>query len=189
MQGRMRRRLLVVLTATLLLAGTGVLAQDTPLVGAQQADAAILRVPVPKWLADKIGKLVGDWAGGSILESMGYHCPAGFPLVACYKETNYDPPRWHAGTVSTGGSAYYLNARAWPARAAPVVRTFPNGWRLVIFCQTTGEWVYGRWGWTNVWDYVGQQGDYPRFVSDGFVYTGSNGFVAGDCASTNYGNG
>lgn len=145
-----------------------------------------ISVPVPNWLAKFLIRSRGEGLARQILQAQGYTC---LPLgVVCWIEGSYDPPRWAAGTVNTGGPPY-VNARAWPGTDAPAIRTFPNGWRLVIFCQTTGQWIYGRWGWTNVWDYVGQQGDAPRFVSDGFVYTRSNGFVAGDCAATNYGNG
>jgi hypothetical protein len=152
----------------------------------QASASTSISVPVPSWLAHFLVNSRGEDLARQILQAQGYTClPFG---VACYIQGSYDPPRWAAGTVNTGGPPY-VNARAWPRTDAPVIRTFPNGWRLVIFCQTTGQWIYGRWGWTNVWDYVGQQGDAPRFVSDGFVYTGSNGFVAGDCAATNYGSG
>ncbi len=196
----MRRAIGTLALASLLLAGGTVINRNTPLhaddaqampasASITPVNASILQVIVPNWLANFLLKRVGNWAGTNILETMGYTCPFGGNVFTCYKSTSYDPPRYAPGTVDTGGSAYYLNARAWPARAAPVVKTFSNGWRLTILCQTTGEWIYGRWGWTNIWDYVGEQGDYPRFVSDGFVYTGSNGFVAGDCANTNYGGG
>jgi hypothetical protein len=123
------------------------------------------------------------------METLGYQC-AGTPF-ACWSDTDYDPPRWFRyGVVDTGsGSAGYVRARGWPGTSAdvPVIRTFPEAWKLVIFCQTQGPVVNGRWGPTNVWDYVGHDGDAPMFVSDGFVRTGTNGFVAGDCGATNMG--
>ncbi|MEV6831876.1 hypothetical protein [Amycolatopsis sp. NPDC051102] len=153
----------------------------------QSVANASINPPVPSWLAKYLIKARGPGVATAILQGQGYKC---LPLgVVCWLEGSYDPPRWGKGTVTTAGPQYYLNARAWPATNAPIPRTFRNGWRLVIFCQTTGPAVNGRWGWTNVWDYVGKLGDVPMFVSDGFVYTGSNGFVAGDCASTNYGDG
>jgi hypothetical protein len=140
----------------------------------------------PQWLVNYIYKRMPGTTA-QIMGGMGFHC-AGTPYV-CWTDTSYDPPRWfYYGVVQTGnGASGYLNARGWPATNAPVIRTFPENWKLVLFCQTTGPSVYGRWGWTNVWDYVGHNGDAPMFVSDGFVYTGSNGFVAGACDSTNYG--
>jgi hypothetical protein len=126
-------------------------------------------------------------AGVGVLNSMGYHC-AGSPFV-CWDDTSYDPPRWYYyGVVDTGnGAAGYVRARGWASTNGAVIRTFPESWKLVIFCQTQGDWVYGRWGWTNVWDYVGHYGDAPMFVSDGFVRTGTNGFISGDCGATNLG--
>jgi hypothetical protein len=199
---RMRRhvlRLFVGMLLAVLLMGSVVSTRSAPLgIGPQRADAtpapaitvagprpALVQAVVPNWLKNYLLKKVGRAVGEQILKQMGYLCPNGGSPFNCY--TDYDPPRWAAGTVDTGGPAYWVNARAWPALNAPVVRTFRHGWRLVIFCQTRGAWVYGRWGWTNVWNYVGNQGEHPRFVSDGYVNTGSNGFVAGDCASTNYG--
>jgi hypothetical protein len=140
----------------------------------QPASAA---VPVPTPITNWIGKHLGQ----SVLKSLGYNCYG----IVCVVEGSYDPPRWGRGVAATGGPV--VNARSWTSTRDSIVRTFPNGWKLTIFCQQTGDWVYGRWGWTNVWDYVGQQGDTPRFVSDGFVNTGTNGFVAGSCTSTNYG--
>lgn len=154
-----------------------------PLVNPSHASASII---APQWLVNYIyKKMPGQTA--SIMGQMGFQC-AGTPFV-CWTDTSYDPPRWfYYGVVQTGnGAGGYLNARGWPKKDAAVIRTFPENWKLVLFCQTTGDWVYGRWGWTNVWDYVGHYGDAPMFVSDGFVYTGTNGFVAGNCANTNYG--
>lgn len=151
-----------------------------PLAHPAQASASMM---APQWLVNYVFKH-GD---AYIMNGMGYQC-AGSPFV-CWTNTSYDPPRWfYYGVVKTGvGAGGYLNARGWPSTSAPAIRTFPENWKLVIFCQTTGQWVYGRWGWTNVWDYVGHYGDAPMFVSDGFVYTGSNGFVSGACNSTNFG--
>lgn len=183
-------RALLALFATMVVALGVALADPAP----QPASAA---PPAPTWFINwlknqpkaKLKSGVKD-IGTRVMEQMGYTCPAG--VFSCYRSTNYDPPRWYRyGIVQTGnGPGGYVRARGWPGTDAPIIRTFPEGWKLVIFCQTTGPWVYGRWGWTNVWDYVGHGGyggDAPRFVSDGFVYTGSNGFVAGDCGATNFG--
>jgi hypothetical protein len=142
-------------------------------------------IPVPDKIAGWVFRSQGTSIAKAIFQAEGDTC---LPLgLLCYMQGSYDPPRWGNGTVQTGGPAYYLNARGWPATNAAIIRTFPNNWRLVIFCQEQGPAVYGQWGWTTVWDYVGQNGDAPMFVSDGFVNTGTNGYVSGDCASTNYG--
>jgi hypothetical protein len=155
----------------------------------QMANAALLGTPVPMWLVKWILPNATKEGAKYDLELIGEHCPSWavtiYGLSLCYSDTSPEPSRWHSGTVATGGPV--LNARSWSTTSAGITRTFPNAWRLMIFCQQTGSWVYGRWGWTNVWDYIGTFGGVPWFVSDGFVYTGSNGFVAGSCASTNWG--
>ena len=185
----MRRLITAALVAALFLSGGALATRDTRALPfrAQPADAIsakasgtvresiALGVPVPTWLVNYLLKRFSWLTINQLLRGQGYVCPGGSPFL-CYIQGSYDPPRWGRGTVDTGGSAYWLNARSWTGRGYPVVRTFPNGWRLTIFCQTRGEWVYGRWGWTNVWNFIGVQGDTPRFVSDGFVFTGTNSF-------------
>jgi hypothetical protein len=174
-----RFRRLATITAVLAALLFGVTTLISPAPAAQAA------VNVPNWIAKYLLSSRGEDGARHTFEDQGYKClPTG---LVCYIEGSYDPPRWGRGNVMTGGPGTYLNARAWPGTDAPVVRTFPDRWRLVIFCQTRGPVVNGRWGPTNIWNYVGRYGDRPMFVSDGFVYTGSNGYVAGDCASTNYG--
>jgi hypothetical protein len=176
---RWRMRTFALLAGLMMLVSTAVVAPATP---AQAAGN-----PAPKWLVDFVGNRAGDQAQG-ILEAFGYNCLTEW---VCWNDTSYDPPRWfYYGVVQTGlGSNGYLRARGWPGTDSrdPVIRTFPENWKLVIFCQTHGPTVNGRWGPTNVWDYVGHYGEAPMFVSDGFVYTGTNLPVAGDCGATNMG--
>lgn len=161
-------------------------------VGATLADPtpkAASANPVASWFVQYLLKKMSTTAAKEVLKSMGYTCA--IDIWSC--TTSYDPPKWfYYGVVQTGnGSAGYLRARGWASNASnvPVIRTFPENWKLVIFCQTTGDWVYGRWGWTNIWNYVGRYGEAGMFVSDGFVYTASNDRVAGDCDNTNMGDG
>jgi hypothetical protein len=176
------KRFLVVM-AILVIVGVGAVSFAKP----QPAHAWPI---APNWLVEVIKQTFGNDAAQTILYSMGdYQCDLPW-LITCYQKTSQEPSRWFRyGVVQTGnGSTGYLRARYYPSTSAPVVRTFPENWKLVIFCQTEGPWVYGRWGWTNMWDYVGPYNGKPMFVSDGFVYTGSNGYVAGRCDTTNMGN-
>ncbi|XVQ89102.1 hypothetical protein ACQP2K_17310 [Microbispora siamensis] len=114
--------------------------------------------------------------------------------VQCYRTTSPDPSiaerrvqtidwnRTARGTAVTGGASIPLNVRPVPNRSRPPLRTFPNGWKLVILCQTYGERAYGPYGWSNIWDYVGDDpSGMTRFVHDASVNTGSNSMVAGLC--------
>lgn len=83
------------------------------------------------------------------------------------------------GTVNTGSDAERLNVRSGPASSYAVVGTLANGTTVSIACQARGEWIYSEvYGvWTNLWDRIGT----GRYVSDAYVYTGSNGQVAPTC--------
>jgi hypothetical protein len=139
--------------------------------------------PVPGWLLRSVQRAPGNALGKQILEGMGYTCSWDRPL--CYHVGSYDPPRWGKGTVATP----VLNARSAPNSSAPIVRTFPKDWKLIIFCQTDGERLDGLWGSTGTWNYIGRYNGQAMFVFDGLVNTGSNDRVAGDCAGTNMGDG
>jgi hypothetical protein len=192
--GQWRRPLALagVIVALALALVFGPSAKATPAEAAPANPAVItLYSPAPYWLSEILKRTVGKEAAKSILRDMGFDC-SNLVGPVCVQEGSYDPPRYFWGaTVETGGSAYYLNARERPSTSAPIVKKFTNGWKLTILCQTTGPWVNGRWGSTNIWNYVGRSSadGRPMFVSDGFVRTGSDGFVAGDCANTNMGSG
>ena len=54
----------------------------------------------------------------------------------------------------------------------------PLGSRVPINCQKPGEWVTGTYGTTNIWDNIAN----GQYVSDAYVNTGSDGYVAPRCA-------
>ncbi|MEU8654755.1 SH3 domain-containing protein [Streptomyces sp. NPDC048737] len=71
-----------------------------------------------------------------------------------------------------------LNVRSGPATSYPIVKVLPEGTRVPIFCQTSGTSVSGPYGTTNIWDNIAD----GQFVSDAYVRTGSDGYVAPRCA-------
>ena len=81
------------------------------------------------------------------------------------------------GTVTAGGDV--LNVRSGPASSYPLVGTLADGTTVRILCQTHGQWVYSEvYGvWTDLWDKIGT----GRYVTDAYVYTGSDGQVAPGC--------
>lgn len=83
------------------------------------------------------------------------------------------------GTVTTGSDAEPLNVRSGPSSSYSLVGTVANGTRVRIICQTRGQWVYSEVYdvWTDLWDKIGS----GRFVTDAYVYTGSDGQVAPSC--------
>ena len=77
-----------------------------------------------------------------------------------------------------------------PNGNAAKVRSVADGSQVTIVCQTRGQRVNGRYGSTRIWDKLAGGG----FVSDAYIYTGSDGRVARDCrtrkpAPQHHGNG
>ncbi|TVT18322.1 hypothetical protein FNH05_35585 [Amycolatopsis rhizosphaerae] len=83
-----------------------------------------------------------------------------------------------AGTVHTD-SGLPLTVRAAPSTSASAVGSVANGTAVTIGCQSNGETVTGKYGTSDIWDYLPASNGY---VSDTYVYTGSDGRVAPDCA-------
>ncbi|MFD7998756.1 peptidase [Streptomyces mirabilis] len=73
---------------------------------------------------------------------------------------------------------YSVNVRSGPGTHYSIVRTLPAGSSVPIYCQCPGESVSGYYGTTNVWDNIAN----GQFVSDAYVKTGSDGYVAPRCA-------
>ncbi|MER6164892.1 SH3 domain-containing protein [Streptomyces violaceorubidus] len=72
---------------------------------------------------------------------------------------------------------YRLNVRSGPGTDYPVVRVLADGARVTINCQRAGERVSGPYGTSNIWDNIGS----GQYVSDTYVRTGSDGYVAPRC--------
>ncbi|WP_216215631.1 SH3 domain-containing protein [Amycolatopsis aidingensis] len=80
------------------------------------------------------------------------------------------------GTVRTAGGP--LNVRRAPTTTSTVVGSVDNGTKVTIDCQTHGTRISGELGTTTLWDYVPSLGGY---VSDAYMYTGSDGQIAPSC--------
>ncbi|MFI8290749.1 SH3 domain-containing protein [Streptomyces sp. NPDC085614] len=72
---------------------------------------------------------------------------------------------------------YRVNVRSGPGTKYSIVRTLALGVSVPIYCQKAGEWVSGPYGTTNLWDNIAP----GEFVSDAYVKTGSDGYVAPRC--------
>ncbi|MFI5689789.1 SH3 domain-containing protein [Streptomyces sp. NPDC051636] len=71
-----------------------------------------------------------------------------------------------------------LNVRSGPGTTYSLVRTLPEGAKVPIFCQTPGQTVTGPYGTSKLWDNI----DDGQYVSDAYVHTGTDGYVASRCA-------
>ncbi|MEU5462778.1 SH3 domain-containing protein [Streptomyces althioticus] len=90
-----------------------------------------------------------------------------------------------AVTTAAAGVRYYnvapgvrLNVRSGPGTGYPIVRVLPEGSRVAIYCQRPGTKVAGPYGTSNIWDNISN----AQYVSDAYIYTGSDGYVASRCA-------
>ncbi|MET7439487.1 SH3 domain-containing protein [Streptomyces sp. NPDC004082] len=70
-----------------------------------------------------------------------------------------------------------VNVRSGPGTSYRIVRVLPEGSRVAIFCQRPGETISGPYGTTNIWDNIAS----GEYVSDAYVRTGSDGYVAPRC--------
>ena len=71
-----------------------------------------------------------------------------------------------------------LNVRSGPGTNYTIVRVLPEGARVAIYCQTSGTTVSGYYGTSNIWDNI----DNGEYISDTYVNTGSDGYVAPRCS-------
>ncbi|WTE48999.1 SH3 domain-containing protein [Streptomyces sp. NBC_01622] len=71
-----------------------------------------------------------------------------------------------------------VNIRNGPGTSYSIVGTLPGGSKVPIYCQTPGTTVTGTYGTSNIWDNISN----GEFISDAYVNTGSDGYVASRCA-------
>ncbi|MFI6878754.1 peptidase [Streptomyces sp. NPDC050400] len=71
-----------------------------------------------------------------------------------------------------------LKVRSGPGTNYQLLRVLPYGASVPINCQKPGETVTGYYGTSNLWDNIGN----GQYVSDAYVKTGSDGYVAPRCA-------
>ncbi|WP_327402202.1 SH3 domain-containing protein [Streptomyces sp. NBC_01288] len=90
-----------------------------------------------------------------------------------------------AEAVATAAAVHYyttadvrLNIRSGPGTSYSIVGSLPGGSRVPIYCQTPGTTVTGTYGTSNIWDNISS----GEFISDAYVSTGSDGYVASRCS-------
>ncbi|HEV7805121.1 MAG TPA: CHAP domain-containing protein [Solirubrobacteraceae bacterium] len=81
------------------------------------------------------------------------------------------------GTVDVN-AGYTLTVRSEPRSSAAKVAELADGAKIRIVCQIGGEQSTGTFGTSRLWDKLEQGG----YVSDTYVFTGSDGRIAPDCA-------
>ncbi|UQA93899.1 peptidase [Streptomyces halobius] len=74
---------------------------------------------------------------------------------------------------------YQVNVRQGPGTDTPIVRQLAEGAHVQIRCQRRGQRVSGPYGTSDIWDNIAP----GQYVSDAYVWTGSDGRVAPPCTS------
>ncbi|WP_236588023.1 M23 family metallopeptidase [Tumebacillus amylolyticus] len=80
------------------------------------------------------------------------------------------------GTVNTAGAS--VNVRSGPGTSYSIVGSVNDGQTVTIYCQEKGTSVTGTYGTSVWWDKIATTNEY---ISDAYVYTGSDGQVAPTC--------
>ena len=89
-----------------------------------------------------------------------------------------EPAEEVAGVASVGYPVVVtVNVRSGPGTSYAKVGTVSAGSLVAISCQTPGQTIVGPLGTSNIWDRIGS----GRYVSDTYVRTGSDGYVAPRC--------
>lgn len=85
-----------------------------------------------------------------------------------------------AATVTTASYRVVadVNVRSGPGTSYSKVGSLSAGSRVSIACQTPGEYVPGPLGPSSIWDRIGT----GRYVSDAYIDTGTDGYVAPRCS-------
>lgn len=120
-------------------------------------------------------------AAASLLTALALSGPAHARPICGLEVGECPPPQQGAGGTALGtvnvATGFTLTVRHRPTAAARAVRSVADGARVTIVCQTRGQRTTGRYGTTRTWDKLAGGG----FVSDAYVYTGSDRRVARDC--------
>ncbi|MBH8590012.1 SH3 domain-containing protein [Paenactinomyces guangxiensis] len=82
------------------------------------------------------------------------------------------------GTVHTD-NGLPVNVRSGPGTSYSIVGKKYDGDVVTIECQIRGETVTGKYGTSDLWNRIGT----GQYISDTYVYTGSDGQVAPTCPS------
>ncbi|MEV7890879.1 SH3 domain-containing protein [Streptomyces sp. NPDC002817] len=70
-----------------------------------------------------------------------------------------------------------MNVRSGPGTNYTIVGVLSEGAKVPVYCHRPGETVTGPYGTSNIWDTI----DNGEYVSDAYVHTGNDGYVAARC--------
>jgi surface antigen len=117
-------------------------------------------------------------AGVGLVALTALVLPSAEAMPVCGDPGNACPqgPKTADGTVNVN-AGYTLSVRDAPNSGAAKVRKLKDGAKVTIVCQIVGEQTSGTYGTSRLWDKLIKGG----YVSDTYIYTGSDGRVAPEC--------
>jgi LasA protease len=121
-------------------------------------------------------KTVGGWTFHTGQPYGGYATHAGTARYPGQPLYNYGALGARQGVIDANGGTY-VNLRSGPGRSYRDVGDVADGTVVTIACTARGSTETGRYGSTDLWDRLSS----GSWVSDAFVYTGTDGPVAGPC--------
>ncbi|MFC4075628.1 peptidase M23 [Salinithrix halophila] len=122
------------------------------------------------------GKEIGGWVffEGSAYDGYAMHgSTVRYPDRSLY---NYGKLATNQGIVDANGGGT-VNLRSGPGRGYPIIGSVDDGAIVNVSCTGRGSSFTGRWGSTNLWNQLAN----GQWMSDAFLYTGTNGPVAPSC--------
>ncbi|NUR51141.1 MAG: peptidoglycan DD-metalloendopeptidase family protein [Hamadaea sp.] len=119
----------------------------------------------------------GKWvirSGGAVYQGSALHGSAQVGVGGALY--NYGALGLTQGVIDANGGGA-VNKRSGPGTGYAIVGSVADGATVSIACSATGTTHTGRWGTTSLWNKLTD----GTWISDAFVWTGSNGTVNGTC--------
>lgn len=159
----------------------------------QPGDAILYGINASKTYADHVG-IVAASSGPGVVQG-NFATSGSWGVVwdpnGAYYDANGNPLP-PAGYVSPAGGAAppgntgqviaspCLNLRLGMSGGTPSIGCIPDGTTITVDCTLKGQSVTGPYGTENTWDHTTYNGQIG-YVSDAWIYTGSNNPIAGSC--------
>lgn len=83
--------------------------------------------------------------------------------------------------VHTTTPGNYINVRSGTSTNTSIVTKVYDGTTVHAMCYLRGQTVTGKYGTSNVWDYIITPDGKRGYISDTYLYTGSDKPVIPDC--------
>lgn len=168
-----------------LIPGVDVAAADAAIACLEQAGQTLVTGRIANLLARALN--LPDCDAHSYLQLITKTCTAAAPTLngggtgGGTPPPSPPPPPSAGGTIITNpGDSPCLDFHNGPGHAYTVIDCIPDGTTISIDCIAQGNAVTGPYGTETIWDHTSYR-DRTGYVTDAYVYTGTNNAVAPPC--------